>query len=105
MVEGGAQEPGSGGDEARTREEVIAGAVWRLAQARARITDAELDLVLASCVLCLPAWEVAVAAGIADPPIDDFGIDRWRRAAREALDDALIPVLYRLAGVPSETRA
>ncbi len=104
MVEGGAHEPGAGGDGLRTREEVMTAAIWRIEHARRRVSTWQMAVVIASCVECLPAWQVALGAHILRPPVEQAP-ERWQREAREALDTALIPVLHALSGIPLDDGA
>ena len=104
MVEGGAHEQGSGGDGQRTREEVMIAMVSRLNRARARVTREQEAMVVWSCVESHPAWQVAIRCRIyripETTPVAD--LPRWQRDAREALDKALVPVLYAISGIPME---
>lgn len=97
-VEGGIHQPGDGGDGLSGREEVLLAAAARVRLGAARVGQWGERLVVASCVLCLPAWQVAIAAGVyiveCPPP------RQWKQHAIIKLDRALVPWLYRLAGIP-----
>lgn len=100
MVEGGATEEGSGGDARRTRAEVYTAATMRLQRARQRLGPLGTAVVVQTCVVCLPAWEVAhytlgypLPAGVPPVPAE-------AKRALEWLDRRLPAYLHRLAGIP-----
>ena len=96
MVEGGAHEPGAGGDGKRTREEVMTGAIFRVAKARERVGEAGVWLAVVSCVECEPAWQTAQRMGYAG----DVETKRQMQAAREWLDQRLKRLFARMTGCP-----
>lgn len=105
MVEGGAHEVGSGGDGAKTREEVMSAAIIRIALATKRIGRMRVQIVAAACVECEPAWVTAKrlghvrACGECGHPAEIL-TERHRRDAREWLDGKLPAILSAMTKFP-----
>ncbi len=96
MVEGGAHEPGAGGDGKRTREEVMTGAIFRVAKARERVGEAGVWLAVLSCVECEPAWMTAQRMGYAS----EVETHRQKDNAREWVDRRLKRLFANMTGQP-----
>lgn len=96
MVEGGAHEPGAGGDGGRTREDVMTGAIMRLEQARRRVDPYTIWLVSLCCVECEAAHVTARRMGWGG----DTETRSGRQSGREWLDRRLPKILSHMTGYP-----